>query len=103
LGNISGEELALSIASQDIIRLSKVPGIGRKTAERIIVELKDKLKTHAISEVQKSRPHTVKEDVISALQNLGYKKADCEKVVMPLSEDEFQPLLRKSLALLSKE
>ncbi|MDR2885092.1 MAG: Holliday junction branch migration protein RuvA [Deferribacteraceae bacterium] len=101
LGNIGGEEFFTAVSSQDVNRLSRVPGIGRKTAERIIVELKDKLKVSDMSMAKSARPRSVKEDVVSALCNLGYKQADCEKIVHSLAEDEFQPLLRRSLALLS--
>jgi Holliday junction DNA helicase RuvA len=102
LGNISGDELGLAISGQDVTRLSKVPGIGRKTAERIILELKDKIKVISTNGVAK-QTRTVKDDVISALCNLGYKQQDAEMAVSMLSETEFQPLLRKSLAKLSKD
>ena len=99
LGNITGEELAQAVSSQNVTRLSKVPGIGKKSAERIIVELKDKLIPAGGPAARKS--FSVCDDVISALINLGYKEADSRTVASKLEESDFQSMLRKALAQLA--
>ncbi len=102
LGNVGRDELITAITSQDALRLSRVPGIGHKTAERIIVELKDKLKEFTVTGKVHAAPRSVREDVISALCNLGYKLPDCEKAVDQAGgEGDFQALLRKSLSKLA--
>ena len=101
LGSVGRDELVASITSGDVNRLSRVPGIGRKTAERIIVELKDKLKEFSATGTAKAVSRSVRDDVISALCNLGYKLSDCEKVVAQADDDDFQTVLRKSLSKLS--
>ncbi|MDR2870690.1 MAG: Holliday junction branch migration protein RuvA [Deferribacteraceae bacterium] len=101
LGNMGAAELVAAVTGQDDIRLSKVPGIGKKTAERIIVELKDKLQAVVGAPTRTAAPKSVRDDVISALCNLGYKPADCEKVVARLDMQDFNTMLRKALAELS--
>jgi Holliday junction DNA helicase RuvA len=101
LSNIGAAELVATVTGQNVDRLSKVPGIGRKTAERIIVELKDKLKPTDGLAVQNHIPKTVRDDVVSALCNLGYKPNDCEAIVSKLDEEDFSKMLRKALALLT--
>jgi len=102
LGNIGRDELIIAITSEDVNQLSRVPGIGRKTAERIIVELKDKLKEFTITGEAKTMAHSIRDDVVSALYGLGYKLSDSEKAVMQVEEcNDFQTLLRKSLSILS--
>ncbi len=84
LSNISTSDFALSILTNDITKLTKVPGIGKKTAQRIILELKDKLK--AEQEIAKTEENqTIIEvdeqidEAISALQILGYHRKEIEK------------------------
>lgn len=99
LGNVGKDELSTAVASQDVLRLSKVPGIGKKTAERIIVELKDKIKPLGAEAVAYSGVRTVKTDVVSALINLGYKAADCESLVSGFDDnEEFGVMLKKALS-----
>src|SRR5258707_8217340 len=74
LSGMSVEELVPAIRGSDLVRLTKIPGVGRKTAERMVVELKDRLEVVAI-EAEKpasSSPAGVEADVISGLVNLGY-------------------------------
>src|SRR5438132_4738723 len=71
---MSVEELVPAIRGGDLVRLTKIPGVGRKTAERIVVELKDRLGAVAI-EAEKpaaASPAGIEADVVSALVNLGY-------------------------------
>jgi len=95
-------ELEEAIREENIPFLVKIPGIGKKTAQRIVLELKDKLKPKEESE-EKQKTSTnsyslLKEDAISALINLGYKKANVEKVVNSIflknSNLEFETILK---------
>lgn len=87
LSAISPSDFAMAIISDDVTKLKKVPGVGAKTAQRIILELKDKLKKEEMTEatggevsnfVSKSEDI---EEAIAALQILGYAKKDIEKVL----------------------
>src|SRR6202171_2461828 len=76
LSGMSVEELVPAIRGSDLVRLTKIPGVGRKTAERIVVELRDKLDSVTVlsESAEKSAPASpagVEADVISALVNLG--------------------------------
>lgn len=88
LSNIPAPDLKRAIVSEDIKRLSGLPGIGKKTAERLVLELKDKIgKLENLSEELGEEQSTVKpsdaliDDVLSALVNLGYKEAQARKVL----------------------
>src|SRR6266700_2935511 len=74
LSGMSVEELVPAIRGGDLVRLTKIPGVGRKTAERIVVELKDRLEAVAIESERPAAvsPAGVEADVVSALVNLGY-------------------------------
>src|SRR6202045_2174024 len=83
LSGMSVEELVPAIRGGDLARLTRIPGVGRKTAERIVVELKDKLDAVAI-EAQKptaASPAGAEADVVSALVNLGYEARLAESAV----------------------
>lgn len=86
LSNISPSEFAMSIITNDITKLTKVPGIGKKSAQRIILELKDKLKAEQeiATEEESQTLIEISENIdesISALQILGYNRKDIEKVL----------------------
>ena len=86
LSAISPSEFALSVISNDESKLTKIPGIGKKTAARIILELKDKLKTEeAITKDEKVGKAVAKEEeeseAVAALQVLGYNKKEIEKAL----------------------
>lgn len=87
LSNITPSQFAIAIISNDIKTLTKIPGIGTKSAQRIVLELKDKLKTQdAIScneeEIEEKQINDeAAEESIQALQILGYTKADITKVL----------------------
>ena len=78
---------AMAIISDDVTSLKKVPGIGAKTAQRIILELKDKLKNDEIAETSNDEVTTfvskseTTDEAVAALQILGYTKKDIEKVL----------------------
>ncbi|MBQ3032751.1 MAG: Holliday junction branch migration protein RuvA [Deferribacterales bacterium] len=100
LSGVGASQLKNSIASSDYDALSAIPGVGKKTAQRIVVELKDKF--DGLSEFSKSTVGSVKEDVISALVNLGYKQPDCRKAVESAPEDgNFEEVLKAAFKNLS--
>jgi len=110
LSAITPSDFALAIISNDISSLVKVPGIGAKSAQRIILELKDKLKTEeAISKVDSKIKVAVKqnnnqEEAVAALQVLGYNKKEVEKVLEKLDTAvlSVEDIIRKALAYLAK-
>ena len=107
LSGMSVEELVPAIRCGDLVRLTKIPGVGRKTAERIVVELKDKLEAVAI-ETEKpmaASPAGVEADVVSALVNLGYDTRAAEDAAAEAKREagagNFEKLLRSALQSLS--
>jgi len=107
LSGMNVEELVPAIRTGDLARLTKIPGVGRKTAERMVVELKDKLEAVAI-ETEKpapSSPAGVEADVKSALLNLGYDERTAEAALAEVKREagasNFEKLLRVTLAALS--
>lgn len=86
LSNMELNELALKIATQDVKGLSQIKGLGKKTAERIILELREKVALEGVEEVKSEKKEEVKiskegEDAIIALMSLGFKKGECLPVV----------------------
>ena len=82
LSGISAEDLKTAIISGDILKLNAIPGIGKKTAERIILELKDKVpKAEAAGQEVTALPGDIFDDVLSALLNLGYRRTASERAV----------------------
>jgi Holliday junction DNA helicase RuvA len=108
LSGMSAEELIPAIRGNDLGRLTKIPGVGRKTAERMVVELKDKLDSMAITEQRPAiaSPAGVEADVVSALTNLGYDGRTAEGAVAEGKREagvsNFEKLLRVSLQVLSE-
>jgi Holliday junction DNA helicase RuvA len=108
LSGMSVEELVPAIRGSDLARLTKIPGVGRKTAERMVVELKDKLETVVVEAERPaaSSPAGVEADVVSALINLGYDARVAEKTVEEARTDSgagnFEKLLRTALQALSQ-
>lgn len=104
LSGLSADELIQAILSGNLVQLTGVPGVGRKTAERLVLELKDKLKSLGSGETSPSvavSDATLKSDVVSALVNLGWQQAMAEKAVnVTLKEEssrDFQLILKQSL------
>ncbi len=107
LSGMNVEQLVPAIRGGDIARLTKIPGVGRKTAERMVLELKDKLDAVAV-ETDKPLPASpagVEADVRSALINLGYDERTAESAVAEGKREagtaSFEKLLRHTLAALS--
>jgi Holliday junction DNA helicase RuvA len=110
LSRMPAEELRTYLIRGDAVKLSSIPGVGRKTAERMILELRDKMAAEAAPSQAGEAPGMsdeeagVMEDVLMALVNLGYKKKDAEralKAVRDGGERDLESLIRKSLARLS--
>lgn len=101
LSGMSGEKFREAVVAGDITRLSTIPGIGKKTAERIVVELKDKFDGIFIPAAENAG--ISRDDVVSALLNLGFKQAECVSVLNKVgkAEDSFDDLLKKALKELS--
>ena len=101
LSGITPEELLLSLDRRDMNRLQAVPGIGRKTAERMVLDLEEKArKIAARAALAPSQPRPtggLTEDVVSALLNLGYKKAQAEKAVERILRQDPDLTLEKAL------
>ena len=104
LSGMAAAELGNAIRGNDVARLTKIPGIGRKTAERLVLELRDKLPV-AGQEVVPAVPafSAVQEDVLSALVNLGYQRAAAEKALGSVAKDgSFDAMFRGALAAMNK-
>lgn len=106
LSGISPQELAQAVLQGDVKRLAAVPGLGRKSAERILVELKGKLPA-SWGEDLPSTPTSASlwDDALSALVNLGYPRSQAEEVLRQLSREArswtLEEILRSSLGRLT--
>src|ERR1700731_2695945 len=107
LSGMSVEELIPAIRGGDLARLTRIPGVGRKTDEGIVVELKDKLEAVTVEAERPAAasPAGVEADVVSALVNLGYEARAAENAVGEATREagvpHFEKLLRASLQALS--
>ena len=105
LSGIEPDDLIQAVHRADIARLTAIPGVGKKTAERIVLELKDRLGVIAQT-VEASPAGTLRDDLVSALVNLGYHRPALEKAVdAALKEDAgatFEVALRRALKRLSR-
>ena len=103
LSGLSVAELAQTITLQETGRLTKIPGIGKKTAERILLELKDKLGADLTAAVGVHRPPAASSDVLHALLSLGYSDKEAVAAVKQLPEGvAVTDGIRQALKLLSK-
>ena len=108
LSGIEAAELASALRGSDIARLTRVPGVGKKTAERLILELKDKMPPAAEAATEadaEAAAATPKEDLLSALAHLGYSRVEAERGVDRALRDDgtgrFEDLLRRALQIVS--
>ena len=109
LSGIETPELVEALRSGDVARLTRIPGVGRKTAERLILELKDKIAALAGAPASPSAGPApsppMKDDLLSALGNLGYSHPEADKVTDRVlregATDRFEDLLRRALQILS--
>ena len=113
LSGMSADEIVAAIRSNDLGRLTAIPGVGRKTAERLVIELRDKVGDLAAAagaaasiSADELPADVVFEDALSALVNLGYQRAAAEralkKVVQEGTDMSVQKLLRRGLQVLAK-
>ena len=113
LSGMSADEIIMAIRTDDLARLTSIPGVGRKTAERLVIELRDKvgeLSTGGDLPLDAARPtlpaDAVFEDALSALVNLGYQRNAAEKAVKQAAQEgtemSVQKLLRRALQILAK-
>lgn len=117
LSGMSADEMINSIRTNDLARLTLIPGVGRKTAERLVMELRDKVAPLAIptddaelgtqpSVVTSPSEESVRSDALSALLNLGYQRSAAEKAITAAltenGENTVESVLRRSLRKLAK-
>jgi Holliday junction DNA helicase RuvA len=81
LSGLAVERAVQAIRGQDHAQLTRIPGVGKKLAERLVVELKDKLDDFAVAPAPQAVRGAAVEDVLSALVNLGYQRAAAEKAI----------------------
>ncbi len=102
LSGIRVDELATAVATGNASRLTAIPGIGRKTAERMLIDLRGKLDVPAAA----TPGGRVEEDAVSALVGLGYKRGEAEKAVRAATKDgeaSLEDVLRRALGSLVRE
>jgi Holliday junction DNA helicase RuvA len=108
LSGIEAPELVQALRVGDIARLTRIPGVGKKTAERLVVDLRDRASKLHVASLEPAEAPAVassRDDLASALANLGYSRPEAEKAVeRALKEDgagRFEDLLRRALRILS--
>jgi Holliday junction DNA helicase RuvA len=108
LSGIEPGDLISAIHRGDLVRLTAIPGVGKKTSERIVLELKDRLprvEHTAAPEGGRVEPSALKDDVMSALMNLGYHRPLAEKAVeaaVKTTAGDFEQTLRQALRELAR-
>jgi holliday junction DNA helicase RuvA len=105
LSGIEPRDLVGALQRNDLARLTAIPGVGKKTAERMVVELRDRL-PKTIDASPGSAADSVRDDLVSALANLGYHRQSIDKVLDKLlsskEEPRFEDVLRAALKDLSR-
>lgn len=114
LSGMSADEIVTAIRTNNLVRLTSIPGVGKKTAERMVIELRDKigeLSTGAAASASAvagadGQPESIFDDALSALVNLGYQRNAAEKALQDAAKDgaemNVQKLLRGALQKLAK-
>jgi holliday junction DNA helicase RuvA len=107
LSGMAADEMVGAIRSNDVARLTRIPGIGKKTAERMVLELRDKLPAQGTEEPQAAPAmNAAEEDVLSALMNLGYQRATAERALTAVTKNGkgggFEIMFREALGVLSR-
>ena len=106
LSGIGPKELLSAISNEDTDRLRKIPGVGSKTAKRIVLELKEKISSVLPETKVDPAKTSIFEDAVSALVNLGYPVEEAKKVVKEASSDGndvgLEELIKKSLRIIAK-
>ena len=105
LSGMAAAEMIAAIRGNDVARLTRIPGIGKKTAERMVLELRDKLEQFGAAPAV-APMSAVEEDVVSALMNLGYARPAAERALAAATKNgsarEFEVLFREAMAAVSK-
>lgn len=105
LSGMPADAMVAAIRDNDLARLTRIPGIGKKTAERMVLELRDKLEGMAAAPAA-AQTSPLEEDVLSALVNLGYQRPAAERALERAAKngqgESFEKLFRETLALLAK-
>jgi Holliday junction DNA helicase RuvA len=106
LSGIDPGDLVRAIRQGDLARLTAIPGIGKKTAERIVIELRDRLPSALVPDTAAGAIDDIRVDVLSALNNLGYQRPAAEKaldrVLGRTADRAFEPVLREVLRELAR-
>ena len=107
LSGMAADDMVGAIRGNDVVKLTRIPGIGKKTAERMVLELRDKLpEVSAAAAPAAPAMNATEEDVVSALVNLGYQRPAAEKALASVTKNgkaaSFDALFREALAALSK-
>lgn len=108
LSNITPSKFALAVITSDVNTLKKLQGIGPKTAQRIILELKDKIKTEEAIENQESTIQQEEqmqenmEELIQALQVLGYRRYEINNILPKIKEETLEDRIKEALQYLAK-
>lgn len=107
LSNITPSKFALAVITNDVNTLKKLPGIGAKTAQRIILELKDKIKTEEAMELssneqEKDEPQEDFEELIQALQVLGYRRYEINQILPKVKAENLEDRIKEALQYLTK-
>ena len=103
LSGVSIEDLINAVNMQEVAMLTRIPGIGKKTAERLLLELKDKFSINGVSSVGVSQPKSTASDILNALLALGYNDREASATIKLLAKDlSVSEGIRQSLKLLSK-
>lgn len=113
LSGMSADEMITAIRTDNVLRIKSIPGVGQKTAERVVIELRDKISELSGGAAGRHAPDStslrsgeVFDDALSALVNLGYNKAAAEKTLKQAAQEgtemSVQKLLRRSLQILAK-
>jgi Holliday junction DNA helicase RuvA len=108
LSGMEPTELVAAVQSADIVRLTGIPGVGKKTAERIVLELKDKLGALAVPggsdrAAAASPADRLRDDILSALQNLGYHRPLAERAVDASFNAQESPTFEQALKAALRE
>jgi holliday junction DNA helicase RuvA len=107
LSGMAADDMVRAIRGNDIARLTRIPGIGKKTAERMVLELRDKLpESVPVAATTVATASAVEDDVLSALLNLGYQRPAAEKALAMATKNgksgSFDALFREALEAASK-
>lgn len=103
LSGLSIDELVQAVALQETAMLTRVPGVGKKTAERLLLELKDKFTIDGVAAMNSTQPKSASSDILNALLALGYNEREAVSAVKLLDKEvSVSDGIKQALKLLSK-